>query len=308
MLGKRLRYLSLLLGLGIYFIASGEWLSWMLLISALVLPFLSLALSLPGILGLTISPTGLEKVNMGEKAEVWLLGTSDAPLVPFRGNIRLKNSFTGENTHYKPEKGLPTHHCGCLTARVERGRAYDYMGLFAFPMRKTQTLKIRIRPIPVAIPDPPLPECRQALRWKPKPGGGFGENHELRLYRPGDDLKQMHWKLSAKTGNLILRETMEPVQGKSVLTVTIYGTPDTLDEKLGKLLWMGNYLLEQGQVFDLYGKTGQGTFLFPVTSPSQLLDAIDELLASEPAADGEAPAGAPDAQWCCHIGGHADES
>lgn len=309
MLGKRLRYLILLLGLGIYYIASGEWLSWILLICALALPWLSLALSIPGILKLTVSPTGLETVTMGEQAEVWLLGSSDLPLVPFRGTIRLKDSFTGESIRYRPEKGLPIEHCGCLIASVERGRIYDYMGLFAFPLGKKQikTQKIVIRPVSVPIDNPPMPECHQALRWKPKPGGGFGENHELRPYRPGDDLKQIHWKLSAKTGNLIYRETMEPVQGKSVLTVTLHGTPAQLDAKMGQLLFLGQYLLEHGHAFDLYGKAKQGTFVFSVTTQSELLAAMDELLCAQPSPDADAPYPAADVQWQYHIGGLPDE-
>ncbi|MBR2633811.1 MAG: DUF58 domain-containing protein, partial [Lentisphaeria bacterium] len=43
---------------------------------------------------------------------------------------------------------------------------------------------------------------------RPKPGGGYGENYEIRQYRPGDNLNQIHWKLSAKVGDLMLREPM----------------------------------------------------------------------------------------------------
>jgi hypothetical protein len=82
--------------------------------------------------------------------------------------------------------------------------------------------------------------------WKPKPGGGFAENHEIRLYRPGDKMNQIHWKLSSKMNKLMVREAMEPVQDRVLVEMILRGTPEELDRKFGRLLWTGNYLLEQG--------------------------------------------------------------
>ena len=52
-----------------------------------------------------------------------------------------------------------------------------------------------------------------ARAWKPKSGGVCRRNHELRLYRPGDSLNQVHWKLTAKTGKWMIRQPMEPQRG-----------------------------------------------------------------------------------------------
>lgn len=307
MWGKRIRYLAVLLFLGLYYAASGEWLSWLLLMCWLVLPFLSLAVSLPAILQLSVSPTGADAMEAGEQTQLWLLGAANLPLPPFQGDILLEHCFTGAMTRYRPEKGLRPLHCGGLRVRVERAAACDYLGLFAFRVRKTGSSLLTVRPKSLPIPNAPMPEGITALRWKPKPGGGFSEHHELRDYRPGDSLTSVHWKLSAKTGNLVVREPMEAIQGALLLTMTLSGTPEELDRKLGRLLWMGHRLLEAGHRYHLQAVTGQGTLSFSVAKRKELLKALDALLVTPPAQSDSVPLPTGQAQWQYHIGGQADE-
>lgn len=54
MLGRRLTYLACFAGCLIFYLAYGEWLSWVALLLALGLPWLSLALSLPAMLTLRL--------------------------------------------------------------------------------------------------------------------------------------------------------------------------------------------------------------------------------------------------------------
>lgn len=305
---KRLRYLSLLAALFAFFLTGGTWLSSILLITALALPFLSLLLSLGAIRGLSLAPTGGEILEVGQQAELWLMGSCSRPMPPFRGSIRLESCFTHRQIPYRPEKGLDTHHCGGYIASVRRGRVWDYMELFSFPIRNTGTQTVIIRPAPVVMDNPPQPENRPPVRWKPKPGGGFSDNHELRPFRPGDDRKQIHWKLSAKVGSLILREPMLPLRGKTLLTLILEGDPEELDRKLGIFLWLGRYLLERAHPFELRALTGQGTVRFSVDSEKSLLKALDALLLTDLSRSGHLPEFFPDAEWHYHIGGQHHES
>ena len=63
-----------------------------------------------------------------------------------------------------------------------------------------------------------------AVRLQAKKGGGFSEFHENREYRPGDSVRDIHWKLSGKTDKLIVRQAMEPVQRRLVLAVETCGS------------------------------------------------------------------------------------
>ena len=143
--------------------------------------------------------------------------------------------------------------------------------------------------------------------WKPKYGGGFAENHEHRLYQPGDSMNQIHWKLTAKTGKYIVREAMTPQHGLLLLTLSLSGKPEILDYKLGKFLYLGQYLLEKELQFALHAQTGEGLLKFTIHSEQELLDALDDLLRASPIAN-EATLSTGASIWQYHIGGDADES
>lgn len=168
-------------------------------------------------------------------------------------------------------------------------------------------MAVTVWPEPLPVSELPSLERFLSVSWQPKPGGGFSENHELRLYRPGDRLNQVHWKLSAKTGKTIVREPMEPTQRRMLVELVLSGTPEELDRKLGRLLWLGGHLLELELSFELRALTGEGEFLWPVASPETLQSAAGRLLRT-PAAPLDAEMTCMAAAWRYRIGGGKDEA
>ena len=305
MASRRFSYGLVLLVCFLTYVLSGTWLAWLVLTAALLLPLLSLLISLPAIRSFRMSPAGVDVLQTGEEAALWLMGSCGPPMPPFRGNLKVRNCFTGEVFRYRPELGLSTAHCGGLEVTVEKGRVCDYLGLFSFRPRRTEGRTILIRPTPLEVPNPPDPEQLVPRHWHAKTGGGFSEAHELRPYRPGDSMTGIHWKLSTKTGSLMVREPMEPEQGRLVLTMDLRGTGDELDRKFGRLLFLGNRLLEQELHFDLRVLTGQGLWTMGITGPRELDRAVNSLLCQNPAAEGSARDCPVDAAWQYHIGGEA---
>ena len=229
---RRLWYLAALLGSWMFYMAYGEWFSWILLLTMLGLPWLSLLLSLPAILRFRAEPSCPEAVTLGSAGAVHLLGSCPLPMPPFRGRLRLQHAISGEKRPYPTGSSLPTAHCGGITVTPEKVRVLDYLGLFSFPVKNTSQKIVRIRPLPLAVDDLPPITQYAARAWKPKFGGGYAENHELRPYRPGDNLNQIHWKLTAKTGKWMLREPMEPQRGKLLVTMELSGTPEEFESAL----------------------------------------------------------------------------
>lgn len=300
--GHRLRYLAVLATGVLYYLASGQWLSWMLLVICLGLPWLSLVLSLPAIARLRVSATGCRWVEMEEDSRLWLLGSCPMPMPPFRGSIRLESCFTGCVTRYAPETGLDTRHCGGFQATAEQVRVYDYLGLFRFRVRPDGNFRLCIRPRPVPYPGFLPPDAQRVSAWRPKPNGS-SDDWELRPYRPGDSLNRMHWKLSAKTGTLIHREAREPILPTTVVSLSLTGSAEVLDRKLGQLLWLGNALLPRP--FSLRAQTGDGETVFSIADTQGLHAALDTLLLS-PLAAREAEAWYPGLVY--RIGGTEDEA
>lgn len=308
MAGRRLLYLAILIGCGIFYIAYGQWLAWFLLVTVVLLPWFSLLLSLPAMLNFQVCPAGEAFLEMGDSAELWLLGSCRWPMPPFRGHLVLHRHFSGQSFRYREDLESITAHCGGITVTAQKVRICDYLGLFSMPVwkKESKTILIRPRPVPAALPE--NLHRHISLHWKPKHGGGFAENHELRLYHPGDSLNQVHWKLTAKTGTLILREPVEPVQGQVLLTMHLRGTPEELDRKFGRLLWLGQYLLKQEIPFELRVLTGEGVMSFSADDDAALQKAIDALLCCSAARDGSLDEQGGAAAWHCHIGGAPDES
>ena len=308
MAGRRFLYLAALALCAVFYIAYGEWLSWLILVTVLALPWFSLLISLPAMLRFRAEPSGPVALEMGQEGELWLLGSCPLPMPPFRGRLRLRSLLTGEIWYYQEREDLPTEHCGGIAMAAEGVKIYDYLGLFALPVKSPREKTILIRPKPWKMLLGSRPADYVPRAWKPKFGGGYGENHELRLYRPGDSLNQIHWKLSAKTGNLILREPMEPVQGLLLLTLNLRGTRQELDRMLGRLLWLGSQLLEENLHFELRALTGAGLLTFSIGEESQLNKAVDSLLCSGISPEGDLREREYAAAWCCHVGGDADEA
>lgn len=307
MAARRLLYLAVLAVCGIFYVAYGEWLSFLILTAVLALPWFSLLLSLPAIFLFHAEPAGPSFLNMGEDGELWLLGSCALPMPPFHGKLHLTHLISGKCWYYHQPQDLPTDHCGGIRVAAEDLRICDYLGLFAFPVRCREQKTVLIRPLPVNMNLNQELQRHIATAWKPKSGGGYAENHELRFYRPGDNLNQVHWKLSAKTGNLIIREPMEAQQGLVLLTMNLRGSAEELDRKFGHLLWLGTHLLTQDIPFELRVLTGDGILTFSITADQDLRKAADALLCQSAVAEGDLRSREFTAAWHCHIGGKPDE-
>lgn len=304
---RRTLWLSAQLLCLVFYWAYREWLSWLLLMAAVCLPWLSLLLSLPAMLTCRIALRAPEAVTLGQEAFASCLGSALFPLPRFRSKLQVTHSYTEKTALLPSGSRLPTAHCGCLELRPRWVWVQDYLGVFRLPLPGRVAARTLVRPVPVEMDS--IPDLQRYLvnAWRPKAGGGFSENHELRLYRPGDNLRQIHWKLSAKTGTYILREPMEALRERAVITLELSGDPDVLDRKLGQLLWTSDYLLEKGVVHEVHCLTGRGMESFSITGEGSIITALDTLLTAPPVSP-EVIASYSAASWRCHIGGDGHEA
>lgn len=306
-MGKRwFFYLSALLGCVVFHLAYQQWISWIILRVVLTLPVFSLVISLPAMLmarpWIQLPPA----VSVGTPLVLKVVVRDPLPIPMCRMSVEAFHTVTGESWLLDANSDCPTDHCGGLHLRPRRGWIYDYLGLFRIPLPKVPPMRVLIRPKPVALPEPDLDHLLVSA-WRPKPGGGFAENHELREYRPGDHLSQIHWKLTAKTQKLILREPMVPDQSRLILWLTLSGTPEQTDRKLGQLAWLGRYLRSRELPFQILAFTGSGRQIWTVDRDRDLPLALDQLLCHTAYAGTDTPTLTEDAVWSFYIGGEANE-
>lgn len=308
MAGRRFLYGLVLTGSLVFYGVYQEWFSWILLLSVLLFPWLSFILSLPLLLRMSAAPVAAVRVPMGSGEPIQIKLFPENLQLPFKSKIQITKPLTGETKILQPGTMLPTDHCGGIRAKLHKPYVYDFLGLFRFRLRRCSDFTCLIIPKPV-MQEPPADLTRYLARsWHPKPGGGYAENHEIRQYRPGDQLNQIHWKLTAKVGELMLREPMEPDRGRLLLTMDLKGTPAELDVKLGRFLWLARWLLEQQTVFELCVLTGNGMENWILSDGSGLEKCMSELLCAPCAAEGSVRDHELIAAWQYHIGGEPGEA
>lgn len=283
-----------------------QWLSWLVLVAVVLLPAVSLLISLPAMLTAKAELKYPARVRMGMPAKVTLVTRCRFPIPRTECRLRLLNKLSGERYTGTPGEYVPTDHCGLMRISCESLQVGDCLGLFYRKLPLAEEGLVRIEPKPVVGQMPERAQGAQASMWVPRPGGGYSENHELRLYRPGDDLRSIHWKLSAKVGKLIYREPMEPAQKHISLVLTLSGDADEIDRKLGRLFQVSDQLLSDGQGHRVHCCTAEGIHVLEITDPASQEAAMDVLLGSTPTVGEWIPEDG-DEMWQCMIGGGGDE-
>lgn len=309
MILRWLRYFAVWLVSLIFYFAYRQWMAWIVLMSVSLLPLLSLAVSLPAMLLCRLELTMPQSVSAGSVTPLDLQLKCPLPLPVWQVRVTARHTLAQTSWILQPGLDCPTEHCGALYMTFTQCRVYDYMGLFFLPKKTPSDIRLLIRPQQLRPKDLPDPEKKIFTYWKPKAGGGFSENHELRLYRPGDSLRQIHWKLSGKTGKLIYREPMVLVSNRLLLRLVHGGTAAQLDRKLGKLLWLGLYLQRRDLKFDILADTVDGQKLWHIDTKQTLLEVVDTLLCTEPLEQAEltVPSGSGSV-WQYYLGGDAHEA
>ncbi|HTZ45200.1 MAG TPA: DUF58 domain-containing protein [Jatrophihabitans sp.] len=169
------------------------------------------------------------RVVVGEAAEVRLvLGNPQAfgtgPLritetVP--GGRPLRFSVAGVRGRQRRTVAYPL-------PRLRRGRytvgpttvvASDPFGLVTADTRSTDTAQLVVQPATTPLAPLTLPVAWRdgAAALSHSVGSGGSDDASVREFRHGDDLRKIHWRSSAKTGSLMVRQEERPWHGESLV-------------------------------------------------------------------------------------------
>ena len=103
------------------------------------------------------------------------------------------------------------------------------------------------------------------------------EIFDIRDYVPGDDIRTVHWKLSAKTGSLIVRQASDPSHYDAALLPDLglrqqgetRPTAEELARAVSVTVALGEGLLRQGTAFCMVIPIPQGLELHEVRIPAE---------------------------------------
>ncbi|MDD4165080.1 MAG: DUF58 domain-containing protein [Eubacteriales bacterium] len=274
MLKRWITYLAVLTGAIAFYGIYDGYNSYFLLISVLLFPFFTLAISLFGMLRMRICLQPLPtEIKRGEviNAELNINPRCIFPLSLIKITYTARNITFSRNqskvttyiygcTETNVPLPLDTSHVGCIFLDISRVKVYDYIGLFSLSVKTPEKRHITIMPNterPVPMPSFPIDKIN-SKGLKPKPGGGFAEDYDLREYRIGDPINAVHWKLTSKLKKLVIREPLISEKGKLLICFNLFGKAEDLDSVFGQITYISFYLLRRMIEFNLcwYGIDG----------------------------------------------------
>ncbi len=272
---KRLEYGLILVGLLVFHIFFVDYLSFYLLLFFCFLPILSLVLTLLSGTRVQVrleagaeGGSGNYTVKKREPFAVRICFTGNSRLGGKR--IRVRMSVKNELLRTEETKTLvfvmerkkqlvsfpaSSEYCGNLTCRIQQVKLFDYLWLFAFPIKEAAgicaavSVKPDIRPYQMDLRD------QSAWDWEcdeysaEKPGDDPAELFDIREHREGDRISRIHWKLSSKRNELMIKEGSLPVSSRILLALDLTGTADrgaladSLVETAASVSW---FLTEKG--------------------------------------------------------------
>lgn len=263
MLKHILTYLAVLAAAAVFAIFYYRWFSWVLFWIIAALPWVSLLLSLPFMITAACNgaiPVCDETVVCGDDFRIGVTGKKGRRVfcIGMQLRLRAENRFTRfkiklplrragwmDRPAVFVRNGL-SNHCGNVELRALGLRFYDFTGIFFIPVRLKSTCRVLVLPRPEKPALLPDSGAVPVIGYRPKSGGGFSDDYELRPYREGDSLRLIHWKLSSKHDELLVREPSVPVTQKLALCMELSHDLYTDDGILARFVYVCRRLYRSG--------------------------------------------------------------
>lgn len=218
MIRRRLCYL-LLLAAGGCFVMLYNFQGLRFLFGCLVcLPLVSFLLLIPMVFGCRISlAVDRESVTRGEPLQIKVVAENKG-FLPVPGLLlELRWHMPGERDG-KARKWLygigmkekevflsevSATHCGQASLVLTKVRICDYFGIFSLPAGRKERVEVCVVPVVWPVPSQVEEACSRILQGS---GGEREGDMLLRDFQPGDSLHRVYWKMTAKGGDLQVRD------------------------------------------------------------------------------------------------------
>lgn len=260
--------------------------------------------SLPG--------TGIGK---GKAVPVGIWITNKRKLLAFPANVTyaLRNVFTEYEVQKKLrifavpgktkvlEEEITSHHYGRVEAAVTELDLFDWLGIISLNTEVGKCSWVIAQPqgsnaeneeLTLSIED--FPNENETK----KRGTDINPDYEIREYIPGDELKSIHWKLTAKTGRTMVRERLATGRDRINVLLALTKNADENDALMVSLHSLSLLLLDKSYPVRLcwlgYDGLIQGRY---VAEEGELENVCDEILSISGMRDPEQARQAMEAEY-----------
>lgn len=178
---------------------------------------------------ITIEPV-IPIAEKNSEIPVSILIRNQSKLLPahVKMQLQMENVFTGEKKRYwisgrigsrKTERigvVFQAKHCGNIRISIRKCWIYDLLFILKDKKKVKETQKVAILPechlLPVEVTRKTREFIADAEEYSDRESGDDpSEIYQIREYREGDSLHDIHWKLSAKTDEMLVKEHGRPL-------------------------------------------------------------------------------------------------
>lgn len=294
--GAILQWLAILCAVGILLIATTSY--WMLAVicGLILLPILSCIWNFFSgkRLKCTVAISGVAEKNGDLVGCVTVSGGFLRPLGRMRYVLHVENELTGEESEsllkadttargYAGDFSLKSEYSGRLRVTVKKLVLYDFFGMIPIITDRSAVAKFTVYPDIFPLePDPQLlanfAEDGDVFQEN-RPGNDPSEVFQLREYVPGDRIRKIHWKLSSKIDQLIVRDEGQPMdQSLLIYWDRFHGTPKELDALAEAVFSVCRCLSEAGYAYVLGWSEAEKFRREGIASQERLLETLPLLL------------------------------
>jgi uncharacterized protein (DUF58 family) len=257
-----------------------DYISYYILIFFLLLPVISLIVTFLFLRGSVVemsvaSVSAKGQARQGDRVNLELR-VRNPSLIPVRTRIDLsiRNDLTGDEereTVIVPadkrggdvDQSVSFELPGEATFRIDGTGAYDFLGIFCFKTKRTNQGSASLIVFPDVIPIAGIRRESQTMRdvendglMQVVKGDDPSELYDIRAYRPGDRVSRIHWKMSHKSGNLMVKEFGRVVCGDMLVMLDLNGRKEEVGALLRALTSVSAYLSQIGASYDVEWYSG----------------------------------------------------
>lgn len=166
-----------------------------------------------------------------------------------KGKKAVIHTSLAAHNSMKIKRNIISQYCGKLTVQLDRILIYDYLGIFVLPKKLNLLSDIYVLPLTIQL-DTPIDShtnynVENSTYSKIKSGNDSSEIFDIRDYREGDRLRNIHWKLSSRLDKLMVKEFSLPLDNSVMILFDLITAENALiDTQIEAVVSISRFLLE----------------------------------------------------------------
>lgn len=211
------------------------------------------------------SDNSMYKMQSGE-LHLTVRNKSLLPIIRMKCYVQIHNTLVNEyyyqellvSTTGKSENVIPiqikSEYVGKLKITLEKFTLYDLSGVFAFTKQLDKSANLIVLPnkYPISLfENRHYIESSDSFTIAETKGINSQEIIGLKEYEPTDNIKHVHWKLSSKLDELVVKEIGEPLDSSYCIIIETnveIDHPSKIDAVIESVYSLSNALLAKGHV------------------------------------------------------------